>query len=601
MSTGVRAAPARLVDDRTRVLVSNGIGTRARPDGVAWQDDVLALQAMVGNRAVAERLGAGGPAGVQRCGADCECETCTGSAAGSAAVEAPVYDPRLRASMVAAKVQRSPLEDVDNSQELADSPAELTAGQGSAGAEGVGPLVEETASALMGESASGVLGERSSGPAVVELQTALNENDPAPDPLLVPDGSFGPKTTSAVQAFQTAHGLVPDGLVGPKTNQALFGASAVPEQGPSQCPNYTQAERDASHASGGQVSGFGDEVGADSALLFDFEPGSAEVRVSHLSFLEEITSRFALRRTAPLSLIVAIEGFTDCVGFSAGPEPSKPLNAGIRLRRAQNVKAAVVAGGALPDNVVAEPRAGGELGGIGDTISFNGRARNRAVRISIRDDAPKPEPPDGSCNVTPSTAFNDCGARHDAYCAASECLPTIPWNDCACGVSGQVCQATNAFLLDASTAEGAGMAACVGAPPPVTGKNLREIQAKGRWLLETNACIWQQWRLALDAMRDRSGLPPKSLNGPWTKAVEVCRSAGLSSTECCHAHVEAEQKTIDECGPYDSARFGKLPTDVPGAPLCSFVAEKFGPSPPFTGDFGNVTDRIRYGKRKCCS
>lgn len=36
------------------------------------------------------------------------------------------------------------------------------------------------------------------------------------------DGKFGPRTKSAVRAFQRAHGLVDDGIVGPKTLSELF-------------------------------------------------------------------------------------------------------------------------------------------------------------------------------------------------------------------------------------------------------------------------------------------------------------------------------------------------------------------------------------------
>jgi hypothetical protein len=46
------------------------------------------------------------------------------------------------------------------------------------------------------------------GPSVRKLQQLLK---------VKVDGDFGPKTESAVKAFQRSHGLLPDGLVGPKT------------------------------------------------------------------------------------------------------------------------------------------------------------------------------------------------------------------------------------------------------------------------------------------------------------------------------------------------------------------------------------------------
>jgi peptidoglycan hydrolase-like protein with peptidoglycan-binding domain len=49
---------------------------------------------------------------------------------------------------------------------------------------------------------------------------------------VVVDGNFGPKTETAVRAFQRAHSLVPDGIVGPKTWAALDGVPApTPLQG----------------------------------------------------------------------------------------------------------------------------------------------------------------------------------------------------------------------------------------------------------------------------------------------------------------------------------------------------------------------------------
>jgi len=54
---------------------------------------------------------------------------------------------------------------------------------------------------------------------VLQLQQALN--NAGASPLLVTDGIAGPKTTSAVIAFQHAHGLSPDGKPGPLTQAAL--------------------------------------------------------------------------------------------------------------------------------------------------------------------------------------------------------------------------------------------------------------------------------------------------------------------------------------------------------------------------------------------
>jgi hypothetical protein len=68
----------------------------------------------------------------------------------------------------------------------------------------------------------------SSGPAVATLQQRLNEEGATPP--LVADGVFGPRTESAVQAFQASHGLEPDGIVGPLTRAAL-GLAEEPERG----------------------------------------------------------------------------------------------------------------------------------------------------------------------------------------------------------------------------------------------------------------------------------------------------------------------------------------------------------------------------------
>ncbi|MGW4231065.1 N-acetylmuramoyl-L-alanine amidase [Streptomyces sp. NPDC004980] len=65
----------------------------------------------------------------------------------------------------------------------------------------------------------------SSGAQVKAVQKLLNDQGYAAGAV---DGSFGPATKSAVQAFQTARGLTADGTVGPKTWTALLSAGTTP-------------------------------------------------------------------------------------------------------------------------------------------------------------------------------------------------------------------------------------------------------------------------------------------------------------------------------------------------------------------------------------
>jgi hypothetical protein len=60
-----------------------------------------------------------------------------------------------------------------------------------------------------------------------------------------------------------------------------------------------------------------------------------------------------------------------------------------------------------------------------------------------------------------------------------------------------------------------------------------------------------------------------------------------------------EEAAIDTCGQYDSALFGRLPTDVPCSPLCSGIVLAASPPPAFTADFGKLRDRISYGDLSC--
>jgi peptidoglycan hydrolase-like protein with peptidoglycan-binding domain len=63
-----------------------------------------------------------------------------------------------------------------------------------------------------------MLRQGSSGDEVRGLQSWLARLGHSPGPL---DGIFGPKTESAVKAFQEAAGLDVDGIAGPKTMGAL--------------------------------------------------------------------------------------------------------------------------------------------------------------------------------------------------------------------------------------------------------------------------------------------------------------------------------------------------------------------------------------------
>jgi len=61
---------------------------------------------------------------------------------------------------------------------------------------------------------------------VIALQLQLNAKGATP--RLTVDGAFGPKTQTAVIAFQRKAGLSPDGVVGPLTQAALAKTGAVP-------------------------------------------------------------------------------------------------------------------------------------------------------------------------------------------------------------------------------------------------------------------------------------------------------------------------------------------------------------------------------------
>lgn len=75
----------------------------------------------------------------------------------------------------------------------------------------------------------------STGSAVETLQKDLNSL--GANPALTVDGDFGAGTQTAVEAFQSAHGLTVDGVVGPATWSAIA-AALQPKTTPTPAPTY---------------------------------------------------------------------------------------------------------------------------------------------------------------------------------------------------------------------------------------------------------------------------------------------------------------------------------------------------------------------------
>ncbi len=234
------------------------------------------------------------------------------------------------------------------------------------------------------------------------------------------------------------------------------------------------------------------------------------------------------------------------------------------------------------------------------TVGGPGTASDPKMRAVALDVSKPPAPPPSLCPKVPTSTPATCLDRNAAYCDAAACFPSNPWLSCVCTTSLQICQAVDAFTF--KSVQGMQAEACIdGTVPSPTNMGAKiEASFKGKWFLDTNKCIWGHWRAALDALHDPSLAVPAGLTAPWVAAISVCRSKSVGSSECCKAQVEAEQKAIDTCGPYDAARFGKLPTDIPFAPICSLGAKFVAPPPPFTGNFGSAADRIAFGNKRCC-
>jgi peptidoglycan hydrolase-like protein with peptidoglycan-binding domain len=278
----------------------------------------------------------------------------------------------------------------------------------------------------------GVLSRGSAGPAVRLVQELLNASGILPEPIDA-DGVFGPATEAAVVAFQEAMGLSPDGIVGPITDQTLR-ATAGPAPGipgggietPGSTPGSTPGEAPVETPSGGPpqfASGCKYNPGekersaadpggtvspaqtvpnpADARFLLSnsfgitgFTQGSADLKARHIEFIAEMTKEFRLDTPEPSHLVERVVGFTDCVDSFA-------KNVGIRLRRADALRAGLLSQGALEQNLghaEASPEGAQVTSGNGE----RDRASNRAAvaNMTLRETA-KPQPPVPPFEETP--------------------------------------------------------------------------------------------------------------------------------------------------------------------------------------------------------
>jgi outer membrane protein OmpA-like peptidoglycan-associated protein len=142
---------------------------------------------------------------------------------------------------------------------------------------------------------------------------------------------------------------------------------------PGRC-HYDPGERQASARSEGS---FEQEVGVDTVttLLFDFTPGSAELKSNHHVFIDEQIAQAGLADPNSDLEIERFVGFTDCVD-------TEGKNAPIRARRAEAVKLAYLDAGAAPDLIGPHEVAfAGPEPGLDATA--DGRARNRSVALTL--------------------------------------------------------------------------------------------------------------------------------------------------------------------------------------------------------------------------
>jgi hypothetical protein len=318
-------------------------------------------------------------------------------------------------------------------------------------------------------------------------------------------------------------------------------------------------------------------------MQFLFDLGCDTLRTFEVDHLAQVV------KTIPHGAPLNVHGYASVEG-EAG------FNRDLSCHRANKLAALILA--ARPDcNIYETFKHGAQKGPPGPEYWRAASVEVAQSRIPPQEEEPKVTPPQPipSCPDIPTSIPSTCTGRHEAYAAAQRCFPLNAWLPCVARNSANICRVVEAFNFRGD--EGSQLSHCVA----ISYNAKRDlVRAKGAWFDKTNACIWGHWRAALEAMHNPAKPIPSGVTSEWADAITVCRREGIGSTDCCEAHVIAEQQAIETCGGYDDSIFGSLPTDVPSAPLCSdFVKLAAGPLA-FYKDFGNVADRIDYGNFVCC-
>jgi len=269
--------------------------------------------------------------------------------------------------------------------------ADFSSGQGQpAAAEDVG--VEEPVESSSGATGPGA--DFTSG----QSEPAAPEDVGVEEPVESPPEATGP----GAEFF--AVGSPPGASPG---QQPGLGANAAP--GPDAGCRYAPGEKARTKTEG--VGAFGltvpapDIFGESTTLIdntfgvFGFTQGDDRLKELHESFLLEQVGKLGLDTEEPTHRVVKTEGFSDCVD-------SFSKNVGIRLRRAQRTRDALLDFGALESNVSSIAVASDEGASLTDSQETEeDRANNRAavchVELAARPGLERTTPPevfDPSCD-----------------------------------------------------------------------------------------------------------------------------------------------------------------------------------------------------------